>query len=413
VRELFGQVNLDWMGKAKYFVSLSLVLLIVGFVSLYLHGGPLYGIDFRGGTMVYVRFLQDPKIDVIRATLAQGGFKQANIQKITDVARPDVHEVVIGLDERELDEQHLDAGRAAIIDTLQRTFPAPDATKPDLNAASPGAIAEVLVRRDPLGFGASEAVSRYQAIAAAITKFRDGQGGGLISGVDALKPALAASAEVRQGHGGADAVLAVLRDSFTLGGFAIRNVEIVGPKVGAELRQKAIFATLWALGGMLVYIAFRFEWIYGAAAVLACFHDVLITLGLFSIFRFEVSLTVIAALLTLVGYSMNDTIVIFDRVRENLRIMRREPLAVVVNRAINQTLSRTILTSGLTFLTVLVLFLLGGSSLRAFSFAMVVGIVVGTYSSFGIAAPLVVAWHNWRDQKVAVTAGSLAGNRGR
>jgi preprotein translocase subunit SecF len=164
---------------------------------------------------------------------------------------------------------------------------------------------------------------------------------------------------------------------------------------------------------MLVYIAFRFEWIYGAAAVLACFHDVLITLGLFSIFRFEISLTVIAALLTLVGYSMNDTIVIFDRVRENLRIMRREPLPEIVNRAINQTLSRTILTSGLTFLTVLVLFLMGGEVLRAFSFAMVVGIVVGTYSSFGIAAPLVVAWHNWRDQKVAVGAGSLAGSRGR
>jgi len=167
---------------------------------------------------------------------------------------------------------------------------------------------------------------------------------------------------------------------------------------------------------MLVYIAFRFEWIYGAAAVLAVFHDVLITLGLFSIFQLEISLTVIAALLTLVGYSMNDTIVIFDRVRENLRIMRREPLADVVNRAINQTLSRTILTSGLTFLTVLVLFLLGGASLRAFSFAMVVGIVVGTYSSFGIAAPMVVAWYHWRDQKdqkADVGAGSLAGSRGR
>jgi len=414
VREFFGQVNLNWMGKAKYFVTLSLLLLAAGFISLFRNGGPLYGIDFRGGTLVYVRFLQDPKIDVIRATLAEGGFKQANIQKIVDVARPDVHEVVIGLDERELDEQHLDAGRAAIIDALNRSFPAPDATKPDLNSAGTAAIAEVLVRRDPLAFGPSEAMGRYQAIAAAITKFRDSQRGGLVSGADELKAALASSTDVQQGHGGADAVARVLRDSFTVGSFAVRNVEIVGPKVGAELRKQALLATLYALAGMLVYIAFRFEWIYGVAAVLACFHDVLITLGLFSIFRFEISLTVIAALLTLVGYSMNDTIVIFDRVRENLRIMRRERLAEIVNRAINQTLSRTILTSGLTFLTVLVLFLLGGSSLRAFSFAMVVGIVVGTYSSFGIAAPLVVAWHNWRDQKVAVGAGSLAaGSRGR
>ena len=146
---------------------------------------------------------------------------------------------------------------------------------------------------------------------------------------------------------------------------------------------------------MLVYIAFRFEWVYGAAAVIAVFHDVLITLGFFSLFHYEISLTVIAALLTLVGYSMNDTIVIFDRVRENLRLMRRESFEDIVNKSINQTLSRTILTSGLTFLTVLVLYLMGGEVLRAFSFAMVVGVVVGTYSSFGIAAPIVVLWNKY------------------
>jgi len=412
VLELFGPVNIDWMGKAKIFVSLSLVLLAAGAISLFRHGGPLYGIDFRGGTLVYVRFVQDPKIDVIRASLAEGGFREANIQKIVDVARPDIHEVMIGLDERALNEQQLDAGRKAIVDALHRSFPAPDATKPDLNGAGAAALTETLVRRDPLGFGPT-APDHYKNIAALIAKFRDSQRGGLLSGADELHQPLAASSDVQQGRGGPDAVVGVLRDSFTAGSFAIRNVEIVGPKVGAELRQQAILATLYALAGMLVYIAFRFEWIYGAAAVLAVFHDVLITLGLFSIFRFEISLTVIAALLTLVGYSMNDTIVIFDRVRENLRIMRRERLADVVNRAINQTLSRTILTSGLTFLTVLVLFLLGGSSLRAFSFAMVVGIVVGTYSSFGIAAPLVVAWNHWRDQASAVGTGSLAGNRGR
>jgi preprotein translocase subunit SecF len=412
VLELFGPVNIDWMGKAKIFVSLSLVLLAAGAISLFLHGGPLYGIDFRGGTLVYVRFVQDPKIDVIRASLAEGGFRDANIQKIVDVARPDIREVMIGLDERALNEQQLDAGRKAIVDALQRSFPAPDVTKPDLNGVGAAALSETLVRRDPLGFGPS-APDHYKNIAAFIAKFRDSQRGGLLSGADELRQPLAVSSDVQQGHGGAGAVVGVLRDSFTVGSFAIRNVEIVGPKVGAELRQQAIFATLYALAGMLVYIAFRFEWIYGAAAVLAVFHDVLITLGLFSIFRFEISLTVIAALLTLVGYSMNDTIVIFDRVRENLRIMRRERLADVVNRAINQTLSRTILTSGLTFLTVLVLFLLGGASLRAFSFAMVVGIVVGTYSSFGIAAPLVVAWNHWRDQRAAVGTGSFAGNRGR
>jgi preprotein translocase subunit SecF len=138
-----------------------------------------------------------------------------------------------------------------------------------------------------------------------------------------------------------------------------------------------------------------------------------VTLGLFSLLHFEISLTVIAALLTLVGYSMNDTIVIFDRIRENVRLMRREPFAAIVNRSINQTLSRTILTSGLTFLTVLVLFIMGGDVLRSFSFALVVGILVGTYSSFGIAAPLVVAWVNWRGQGAVPVSGSAAGNKGR
>ncbi len=135
------------------------------------------------------------------------------------------------------------------------------------------------------------------------------------------------------------------------------------------------------------------------------FHDVLITLGFFSLLHFEISLTVIAALLTLVGYSMNDTIVIFDRIRENRRLLRKEEFAELVNKSINQTLSRTILTSGLTFLTVLVLFLMGGQVLRAFSFALVVGIVVGTYSSFGIAAPLVVFWHRFRDKSEAAGTG--------
>jgi len=219
--------------------------------------------------------------------------------------------------------------------------------------------------------------------------------------------------ELSQLSGVTPAVVSALKDSFSLGPFAIRNVEIVGPKVGAELRNQAIRVTLYALAGMLVYIAFRFEWVYGAAAVLAVFHDVLITLGLFKIFGFEISLTVIAALLTLVGYSMNDTIVIFDRIRENSRLLRKEPFADIVNKSINQTLSRTILTSGLTFLTVLVLFLMGGQVLRAFAFALVVGIVVGTYSSFGIAAPLVVAWNNWRGQGGLASTGTAAGNKPR
>jgi preprotein translocase subunit SecF len=181
--------------------------------------------------------------------------------------------------------------------------------------------------------------------------------------------------------------------------FTVRNVQVVGPTVGKQLEKQALLATLYSMAGMLVYLWFRFQLIYGVAAVVACFHDTLITVGAFALTNQEISLTVIAAILTLVGYSMNDTIVVFDRIRENLRLSRRESLPDVVNRSINQTLSRTVLTSGLTFLTVLSLYIFGGQVLRGFSFALVVGILIGTYSSIAIAAPMLVAWQEWRTQQ--------------
>jgi preprotein translocase subunit SecF len=193
-----------------------------------------------------------------------------------------------------------------------------------------------------------------------------------------------------------------LRAKFGDNSFDIRNVQVVGPTVGRQLEKQASLATLYSLLGMLVYLWFRFQLIYGVAAVVACFHDTLITIGAFALLDsfgvkgMEISLTVIAAILTLVGYSMNDTIVVFDRIRENLRLSRRESLPDVVNRSINQTLSRTVLTSGLTFLTVLSLFVYGGPVLRGFSFALVVGILIGTYSSIAIAAPMLVAWQESR-----------------
>jgi preprotein translocase subunit SecF len=177
------------------------------------------------------------------------------------------------------------------------------------------------------------------------------------------------------------------------------NVEIVGPQVGKQLQTQAKLAVLYSLAGMLVYLAVRFEWIYGVAAVITVFHDTLITVGAFSLMGKEISLTVIAAILTLIGYSNNDTIVVFDRIRENLKLMRREKLSDIVNRSINQTLSRTILTAGLTFLTVLALYLFGGEVLHGFSFALVIGILIGTYSSIAIAAPILVAYQDWRVSK--------------
>ena len=198
---------------------------------------------------------------------------------------------------------------------------------------------------------------------------------------------------------GRAAIEAALSANYHDSAFTIQKVDIVGPTAGKQLQKQALFATLYSLVGMLVYLWFRFELIYGVAAVVAVFHDTLITIGAFSLANKEIDLTVIAAILTLVGYSMNDTIVVFDRIRENLATNRRESLAAVVNRSINNTLSRTVIASGLTFLTVMSLYLFGGAVLHGFSFALVVGILIGTYSSIAVAAPMLVAYQDWRASK--------------
>ncbi len=396
--EFFRAVNIDWMGKAKYFVALSVTLLIVGGVTIAHQGGLRYGIDFRGGTLVYVRFASAPPLDQLRKGLEAAGLQNSTLQQISGELgnASSSHDVVIGLEQKGQGDESLDTGKQAILGVLGKMY-GQQSAKQDFNSQTPSSLAAFLTQKDPLALG-TNAGDRYTKLSQALLDSRDKDHGGIVTNFDELN-----------GVGGANATtIAALKDNYSLGSFAIRNVEIVGPKVGAQLRRQAVYATLYALAGMLIYIAFRFEWVYGAAAVIAVFHDVLITLGLFALFHYEISLTVIAALLTLVGYSMNDTIVIFDRVRENTRLMRREPLADIVNRSINQTLSRTILTSGLTFLTVLVLYLMGGEVLRSFSFAMVVGVVIGTYSSFGIAAPIVVVWNRFRGQKAVVRAGSAA-----
>jgi preprotein translocase subunit SecF len=426
--EFFKEPNIDWMGKAKYFYALSGILLLAGWTSIFLNHGLRYSIDFKGGTNVEVVFAHPANIDDIRKALSPKGLGTSEIQPISSTGiASNSNDVLIFVEQKGGDETG-DASKAQVLDALNSVYGVKDPSKTDLNTATVSSLAAALTRRDPLNLSVN-AGDRYQQLAKQILNHRDNVKGGVLASIDDLANA----------PGVTPPVLAALKDTFALGQFAVRQVHIVGPKVGGELRQQAIFVTLYALGGMLVYIAFRFYgsqiagssvgWagrgvvgfslrfidrtIFGTAAVLAVFHDVLITLGFFSLLKFEISLTVIAALLTLVGYSMNDTIVIFDRIRENNRLLRRESFAEVVNKSINQTLSRTILTSGLTFLTVLVLFLMGGQVLRAFSFALVVGIVVGTYSSFGIAAPLVVAWNRWRGQGAAAVPGPAAGNKAR
>jgi len=391
--EFFHQPNINWMAKTKYFVALSLCLLLIGGIAWVHHGGLHYGIDFKGGTLVIVRFASAPPIGKIRSALDSAGLKNNEVTSSSDISNPNSkNDVMIRVEQGNQGEDSLEAAKSTILAALQKDFGSPSSSKPDFNAIATPDLAVFLTHRDPLALGAS-AGDRYTQLAQNLINARDKDHAGILTSFDQLSNISGANA----------AVISSLKDGFSLNNFAILNAQVVGPTVGAQLRRQALLATLYALAGMLVYVAFRFEWIYGAAAVIAVFHDVLITLGFFCLFynKFEISLTVIAALLTLVGYSMNDTIVIFDRVRENLRLMRRESLTDIINRSINQTLSRTILTSGLTFLTVFLLFVFGGQVLRSFSFAMVVGVVVGTYSSFGIAAPIVLIWNKWRGGRLA------------
>lgn len=375
--EFFRNPNIDFLGKKWYFLAFSLVFSVAGVMSmLFWHGIPL-GVDFRGGTLVYVKFAHTPNDNGIRAAMDHAGLHNARIQRFGPV---DNNEVLIDLAEQETNEQALDRGKTQIINALESNAPA---GKQDLNNASSLTITNYLLDKDPLRAG-TDANQRYQAQAQAIVNTRDKEHGGVLSSMDELKGAVD------------PAVLAVLPDGFYLSDFGVRNVEIVGPQVGKQLQTQAKLAVLYSLGGMLVYLAFRFEWIYGVAAVITVFHDTLITVGAFSLMNKSISLTVIAAILTLVGYSNNDTIVVFDRIRENLKLMRREKLSDIVNRSINQTLSRTILTAGLTFLTVLALYLFGGEVLHGFSFALVIGILIGTYSSIAIAAPILVAYQDWK-----------------
>ena len=381
--EFFHNVNIDFLGKKWYFLAFSLIFSIAGVCSmLFWHGIP-WGVDFRGGTLVTVKFSHTPNDGAIRSAMDRAGLHDAKIQSIGGEGV--VNEVLIDLDVTETSEKALDLGKNKIISALETNKPA---GKQDLNNASVLAIKNYLMDKDPMHLG-TDADQKYTAQAQAIVDYRDKTLGGVFGSFDQLK-----------GAPGVDpSAAATLSDGFFLSDFNVRDVAIVGPQVGSQLRKQAGLATLYSLLGMLVYLGFRFEWIYGVAAVITVFHDTLITVGAFSLTKTDISLTVIAAILTLIGYSNNDTIVVFDRIRENIKLMRREKLSDIVNRSINQTLSRTILTAGLTFLTVLALFLFGGEVLHGFSLALVIGILIGTYSSIAIAAPILVAYQDWRVQK--------------
>jgi preprotein translocase subunit SecF len=378
--ELFRKTNIDFLGKKWIFIGLSLVLTAAGIVSWVAKGGLKYGIDFTGGANITVKFAGPPPVDKIRSAISSKIPGELSVQEISGQ-----NEVVIGTGLKTDDE--LQAARRVMAETLTANF-AEQSGKLDFNNTSGQTLFERL--RDPFAAaGISMSDQEIGDFARGLTQYRDTARSGLLTNLDELSGA----------PGMTPAILKVVKNECSLAHYAIRGAEVVGPKIGAELRWKAVLATLYALGGMLVYIAFRFEWIYGLAAVVATFHDVIITLGLFSLFGKEISLNVVAALLTLVGYSMNDTIVVFDRIRELVKQGRRTDFEAVVNESVNRTLSRTILTSGLTFLTAIALLLFGGQVLHGFSFALVCGIVVGTYSSIFIASPILIFWRDFAEKR--------------
>ena len=393
--ELFRNTNIDFLGKKWYFLAFSLIFSVAGLVSIFfIHGIPL-GVEFRGGTLVYVKFAQTPDPNQIRDELNRAGLHDPKIQRFGPTSD---NEVLVDLGMQETSESALDQGKNTIIRALE---PQGATGKQDLNNTGAASLQAYLMQKDPMHLG-TDAEQRYTAMAQQIEDFRNKEHGGILTSIDDLRAVAPAE------------VLSSLQQDFFTSDFVVRNVEIVGPQVGSQLRHQAVMASLYSLGGMLVYLWFRFEMIYGVGAVVACLHDSIITIGFFSMLDKEISLTVIAAILTLIGYSMNDTIVVFDRIRENLKLLRREPLADIVNKSINQTLSRTILTSGLTFLTVLSLYVFGGEVLRGFSLALVIGILIGTYSSIAVAAPMLVAYQDWRARKAGQAAAErMASPRGK
>ena len=388
--EFFRSTNIDFLGKKWWFLGFSLIFSTAGILSmLFWHGIPL-GVDFTGGTKVYVSFADAPNAREIKDALKRAGLQRGVVQGLSSSDAP--NQLVITLDQKDTAETDLDRGKNEMIGSLEANAPPGKQNLNNNDRIGVGAVRDALLRRDPLHASSDE----YERIARQIVAARNQAPGGVLNSVDDLKNVAPAP------------VVEALKQDFWTSNFAIRRADIVGPQVGDQLKRQARLAVGFSLVGMLVYLWFRFELIYGVAAVVAVFHDTLITLGAFSLTNQEITLTVIAAILTLVGYSMNDTIVVFDRIRENVKLMRRESLSEIVNRSINQTLSRTILTSGLTFLTVLSLFLFGGEVLRGFSFALVIGILIGTYSSIAVAAPMLVAYQEWRAHRGSGTAPVMA-----
>jgi len=390
--EILRQVSINWLSKKWWFFGFSWLLIALGVIGYYMHSGMEYGIDFTGGTIIKLKFKQSPDLDLIRQSLRSEAATPPLIQRYGPESENEVQirmQTVFGA------EQETESGRDQLLTVLRNAFDSEHANseQTDFNNIGMDALHKHLLGSDPdtlvnKSMTSQEIDTYYRNLAQSMLDYRNQEGKGLVASLEDLEKV-----------GVSPAAIAALNRDLYAGPFAIKGHESVGAIVGSDMRRRAQWAVGLSFMGMLVYVGFRFKPIYGVAAVIALFHDLAITIGLFALTQKEISLTVIAAFLTLVGYSMNDSIVVFDRVRENLRIMRKESLYRILNLSINQTLARTIMTSGMTFLSVFALFVFGGEVLNGFSFALTIGIIIGTYSSIGIACPIVDWWYRVSEKK--------------
>jgi preprotein translocase subunit SecF len=384
--EFFRQTNFDFLKYKWWAIGLSWALIALGVFTIFVHKGLKFGIDFSGGTAITIRLSTRPDIDKMRTILDGADLGEIGIQRYEEA---DKNEVLIRV------QQQAKEGRDVagdVLGALRRGLQTEiDPGKIDLNTEGKATLGPRLAAADPDHVAGKADVNPgdyYGQVAEGIIARRSELG------------LFRAPADVDSVPDVSDAVKAWVKANTVAGPFVLLSAENVGPQVGADLQRKALLAIIWSTIGMLAYIAFRFRSLpFGVGAIVALIHDTLITVGLLALFGREFNLVVVAALLTLVGYSVNDTVVVYDRVRENLRTPKKEALEAVINRSINQTLSRTILTSGATMLVVVALYFLGGEVLNTFALTLIIGIIIGTYSSIYVAAAIVVIWKDFRGGK--------------
>lgn len=391
---LFKNTNYDFLSIKWYCIAASILSIVIGTISIVAKGGPNFGIDFTGGSNLLYGFQTTPDENKIRGIVEAANVKVTSVQRFDKAEK---NQILLKVPQ----EKHEGRDVAKEVTAALKKALLPAGTNPDtfdLNLNGADTLLGKMIQDDPEKLSTrpnADPKVEYGREAQAIIAARSSKG--LFSSVD----------DAAKVPGVSPATGAWLKEKTVAGPFTILSAENVGPQVGKDLREKGMWAIVFSWAAMLAYIAFRFRSAsFGTAAVVALIHDTWTTLGLCSILNTEFSLTVVAAFLTLIGYSVNDTVVVYDRIREVREKNRRMPLSDVVNKSINQTLSRTILTSGLTFLVVVALFFLGGEVLRGFSFVMLIGIIVGTYSSVFIAAPLVIVWEEWKAKR----AGQAKGN---